>query len=125
MTNLLVRLAALERQRRPVGVRFLCWTISDAELDQAAADQGVSREALAARLAHLQAAVERAITFFNCSRHRPQAQVVYTGLVAYADPAVGLEDAEAVIMTMLDAGAPLELGDGWAERRARYLAERR
>ena len=123
MTNVLARLAALERQRQLIGVRFCGITIPYAALDSAAAGEGMSREAAIARLADLQAAIDRAITFFATSRHRPPAQTVYTALTCYTNPPLGFEDAEAVIMMLLDAGAPLELSDGWAERRARYLAE--
>ncbi len=49
--------------------------------------------------------------------------MVYTGLVAYADPPMALANAKQLIMELLDSGAAMELDERWPEHRAEYLAQ--
>ncbi len=120
VVSLLVRLAALERSRQPAGVPFLCWTLTDEDIDTAAREHDVDVAEYRRRLTAIHDASERARQSFRVPRDLWYEGPLGTALIAYLmkdqDGAFSVEDAEVICAAVCAAVGPARWPEGYPYR---------
>ena len=118
--TLVARLAALEKARPRIGRPLLCWTVSDAEIAEVAAQWGQPFEATARRLDAVHAASERTRSFWRVPRGLWYQGPLYTALAAHLmadeDGALSFEDAEELCRAVAAHVGPARWREGYPYR---------
>ena len=118
--SLLARLTALERSHQPPGLPFLCWTLTDEQIDAAAREADVYLPEYRRRLQAIHAASERARRFFRVPGDVWYQGPLYTALTAYLmedeDGALGFDEAEGICAAVREAVGPGRWREGYPFR---------
>ena len=118
--SLLTRLAALERSHQPAGMPFLCWALTDEQIDAAARRHDVDLTEYRRILTAIHAASARARRFFRVPGDVWYQGPLYTALTAYLmedeDGALGFDEAEGICAAVREAVGPGRWREGYPFR---------